>query len=815
MPIGQIEPAVRAEHLVLRGRVQGFGVRPAIARLAGESALAGSVCNTAEGVRIEIEGPESAVRTFGDRLIGALPPGAVVERLERSRGVATGRGGFRIEDSRVAGPMAAVVPTDRASCPRCFAEVHQRQDRRFRYPFTTCTACGPRYSIIDAMPYDRQRTSMNAFDLCDDCGREHDDLHDRRLHSQTNACPSCGPCVWLMGGGVESGLRGDEAIDRAVAAIGRGLIVGLKGIGGYQWLVDATDAAGVRRLRGIKGRPSKPLAVMVADLQTATSLGFGGQASAVSDEQAVVSDEQAAERGGEFATAERQWLRSPANPIVILRRREEFDWAVPVCGALKTIGVMLPSTPLHDLLARRCARPLVVTSGNLEGDPIEFETPGDASVGRPDLGGDTAVTGEGPDVWLEHDRRIARPIDDSVVRVAAGHAIGIRLGRGLAPYALDIPTEMLKAAEGGGPLLAVGGHQKVAVSVYNGAQAVLGPHLGDLETLAARQRFERHVDSFCELYQMRPGMLVHDRHPDYFTTRWAGERGLPTFAVQHHHAHVVAMMIEQRWLDREVLGVAWDGTGYGDDGTIWGGEFLVAGPRSYRRVGHLLPFPLVGGELAVREPWRVAVSLVHQTLGAEAASRLRFDGIDPVTVGRLVSMLGRPADRCDGPVRRTTSVGRLCDGVAALVLGVAKNGHDGQAATLLESACDVEAEGVDEAEGGYVIPLIDDAMIRCDWRPMIEAIVADLAAGIDGGVIACRFHRGLARSIHEMSRRFADLPLVLAGGCFQNRVLVEAVVEGDTGARRPLGIPGIIPPGDGGLSAGQLAVAIARRGAPA
>ena len=395
---------------------------------------------------------------------------------------------------------------------------------------------------------------------------------------------------------------------------------------------------------------------------------------------------------------ERQWLRSAANPIVILRRREDIDWAVAVAGTSETIGVMLPSTPLHDLLARRFAGPLVVTSGNLEGDPIEFESPDDTAARQPEFGGDTSVTGQGPDVWLEHDRRIVRPIDDSVVRVVAGRAVGIRLGRGLAPLTLEIPKAMLEAAERDGPLLAVGGHQKVAVAVYNGVQAVLGPHLGDLATLATRDRFERQVDAFCDLYQMRPRMVIHDRHPDYFSTRWAsergraGERGLPTLAVQHHHAHVVAMMIEHRWLDREVLGVAWDGTGYGDDGTVWGGEFLVADARGYRRVAHLLPFPLVGGDSAVREPWRVAVSLIHQTLGPEAASRLRFDGIDRMPVERLVTILSRSGDRHDGPVHKTTSVGRLCDGVAAIVLGIAKNGHDGEAATLLESACDI---GVD------------------------------------------------------------------------------------------------------------------------
>lgn len=808
MPSVPIDPPLRARRLVLQGRVQGLGVRPAIARLAADLSLAGSVCNSAQGVLVEIEGTGAAVQAFVERLGDSLPPGAVVDRCQQTDDSPSGRVGFMIAHSRDSGPRATPVPVDLAACPQCLAEVQDPHDRRADYPLTTCTACGPRYSIIEAMPYDRQGTTMAVFQPCGPCDQEYACPQDRRFHSQTNACPNCGPRLCLITSDGRLEARDAEAIQRAVQWLQRGLIVGLRGIGGYQWLVDAQNIEAVRRLRALKARPSKPLAVMVADLESAAALL--PTAARQPDQRSPGPGSEASQPATTTVSQPHQWLLAPANPIVILPRRQGLPWASEVCGPVETIGVMLPATPLHATLARRLAHPVVVTSGNLEGDPIQYKRlarcDAAAQAVQPGAEVDSVPSCQGPDAWLEHDRRIARPIDDSVVRVIGGRAAGIRLGRGLAPLQLDIPAEMLRAAKPRGPLLAVGGHQKVALAAFNGAQAVLGPHLGDLGTLAARRRFTEQVTALCDLYQMRPGLLVHDRHPDYFSTRWAAEQRLATLAVQHHHAHIVATMIEHGWLDRQVLGVAWDGTGYGDDGTIWGGEFLLSTATGFRRVGHLLPFWLVGGERAVRQPWRVAVSLVQRSLGAEAAAGLVFDGVAPAMVQQMVAQLDRPAGRASAAMM-TSSVGRLCDGVAALVLGIAENRHDGQAAMLWEAA------GRGEVCKPYAMPLIAGPVWQLDWRPMIAAILGDLASGVSATVISDRFHQGLAGAILDFSRRFADLPLLLAGGCFQNRLLVEYLVQRDQGSDRPLGTPGLIPVSDGGLAAGQLAVAIARAGA--
>jgi hydrogenase maturation protein HypF len=445
---------------------------------------------------------------------------------------------------------------------------------------------------------------------------------------------------------------------------------------------------------------------------------------------------------------------------------------------------MLPTTPLHWLLLRKCRRPLVVTSGNLEGEPLVFRH--DEAVCR---------LRDVADLWLEHDRPILRPIDDGVVRLIAGRTATIRLARGYAPLPLALDVRE--------PALALGGHQKVALALTNGTQAVLGPHVGDLDTLASRERLLEQIGAMAQLYGVRPECWAVDKHPDYFTTQWAlSQHGL-TRSVQHHHAHVVAGMLEHGWLDREVLGVAFDGTGYGADGTIWGGEFLRATATGFTRVGRLRPFGLPGGERAVREPWRVAVSLVEQAAGTEEARRLVFPYSNDAAkcdASRLVGILHSPRF---SPI--TSSAGRLFDGIAALALGTSHCQFEGQAAMLLEAVCDRE-EG-----GNYSIPRCSGQPDELDWRPLIVAVLRDRAGGVAPGVIAIRFHRGLAQAVASLCRAHLPLPVVLGGGVFQNRVLVELLTEAFTDTAQPLGLPGQIPVNDGGLAAGQLAVACARR----
>jgi hydrogenase maturation protein HypF len=595
---------------------------------------------------------------------------------------------------------------------------------------------------------------MRQFSMCDDCRSEHNSPDDRHFHAESLACSKCGPQVWSFDARTGTRLRGAGAIEAAARELAAGRIVALRGVGGYQLLVDASDTTEVDRLRERKGRRAKPLAVMVATVDDAARLAH-------------------------IDPVERQVLASPANPIVVLQARSPNGIAPSVSCGMHTLGIMLSTTALHVLLLKAVARPLVATSGNHEGLPLVY----DVSQAEVDLSGVA-------DLWLHHDRPIHAPIDDSVMRVIAGRPVTLRLARGMAPRALDIP--------GFPSAIALGGHFKAAIALSNGHQSVLAPHVGDLDSLDTRQQYVQHVEAVSKLYATCAELVVHDVHPDYFTTHWAESLDIPKTAVWHHHAHVVSGMIEHGWLDREVLGVAFDGTGFGPDDTIWGGEFLLANAREYRRVGHLLPFALPGGESAVREPWRVAVSVVASAVGRAVASRLKFACIPASRVAGALAIMN---SRKWSPV--STSAGRLFDAVAALTLGITHVDFEGQAAMYLEAACDAGAAGV------YDFEIVDAQPLIVDWRPMVRQLLADVRRGEPPPAIATRFHRGLARAVVEVCRRFTNRPVVLTGGVFQNRFLVEHIAE-HFDSRQSLGLPGVIPPGDGGLAAGQLAVAVAR-----
>jgi len=759
------EPAPRtAARFLLTGRVQGIGLRPAVARLAAKLALAGFVGNTRGGVEIHAEGEAENVEQFARELRSNLPAAARMTSLQskvvkprRFDRFTVGRQPNRSDDetsdreSHGGPPLAARVPPDTVTCERCLTEVQDPANRRRGYAFTSCTDCGPRYSIIERMPYERELTSMAGFPLCEACRAEYDSPADRRFHAQTTACSDCGPKVWLRDGSDRVVADQDGALPAAAAALRGGRIVALRGLGGYQLLVDATLQEAVERLRARKQRCGKPLAVMVASLRAARQL--------------VKLDDR-----------EASLLTDAAGPIVVAQLRSDAAIAAPVTGGLNTLGVMLPTTPLHALLVGEAGRPLVCTSGNREGDPLVYES-AEALTRLQSLA----------DLWLEHDRPILRSIDDGVLRVIAGRPVSLRLARGYAPLPLELDCHR--------PLVALSGHPKTAIAICNGSQAILGPHVGDLESTAGRERFLDQLEALTALYGADLHQLACDEHPQYFTTRWAEEHGLAVTRVQHHHAHVAAGMLEHGWLDREVLGVSFDGTGYGRDGTIWGGEFLRSTASGFHRVGHLQPFPLAGGEQAVREPWRVATALVAEAAGAEAASRLVFESGDAKS---LLPILKR---RPFSPL--ATSAGRLFDGIAAIVLGIERSEFEGQAAMLLEAACD------STAHGEYEMPIHAAQPLELDWRPLVRQVLRDRAAGVTPGAMAIRFHRALAAAIVSVCRRYAPLPVVFGGGVFQNRVLVERIAERMDG-QQPRALPGLIPPGDGGLAAGQLAVAAAR-----
>lgn len=747
---------IRAVRVRVFGRVQGLGVRPAAARLAMRLGLAGRAANTGDGLEIELEGAADAVRRYLDEFVDVLPAGAVVDRLHVEPVRPQNLRKFQIAACRDEGAGAAAVPLDRAVCEACMREVRDSTGRRRGYPFTSCTACGPRYSIIEAMPYDRPATTMERFALCPDCSREYRTPADRRFHAQSNACPRCGPQVRLVDAAGRA-VGGDEAVNAAAAALRDGRIVALKGLGGYQLLVDAVNPDAVRRLRERKQRRTKPLAVLVGSLTEAECLAW-------------------------LNDAERRLLADPAGPIVVVRRRSDARLAADVAPGFDTVGLLLPTTPLHALLCDRVGRPLVCTSGNREGEPLAYHD------GR----AESELRGIA-DVWLHHDRAIARPIDDSVVRVIAGSPCFLRLARGYAPHVLPLPSGLLD-----GPIVAFGGEQKAAVALGNGSQAVLGPHVGDLTGAGACERWVEQLDALAALYGVSPDAadVVHDRHPDYFSTGWA-QQFRRRQVVQHHHAHLAAVLLEHGRWHREVLGLSWDGTGYGDDGTVWGGEVLRATAAAYRRTARLRPFPLVGGAAAIREPWRAATALVNEALGSEAATLIEWPEISPKQRREVLDVAARPQL---SPT--TSSMGRLFDAVASLTLGVTASDDEGRPAMLLEAACNRDAGGA------YAFARGEDGEL--DWRPVVADVVRDVRGGAAPGVVAMRFHRAVADLAAALAAAHPELPLVTSGGVFQNGVLGELLAERLADRRSGWLRPQVVPPGDGGLAAGQLAVAAAR-----
>lgn len=755
-----------AVELRVRGVVQGVGFRPFAFRLANKLNLAGWVRNDSHGATVHIEGRAADVLAFHDGLIADIPAPACLEAVEVVPAAPTSATGFRIEPSRAETSIAARVPPDRATCEPCRCEVFDPKNRRFRHPFANCTVCGPRFTIVDALPYDRARTAMNRFALCPACAAEFSDPTDRRFHAQPVACPFCGPVIVTRTAAGDTGV-GDAALALAVGVLRSGGILALKGLGGFQLLVRADDPAAVRRLRVLKRRPSKPLAVMVSSVADARRL-------------AQIDD-----------TEQRQ-LTDPANPIVLLDRLPTAPLANEVSPSIGTVGIVLPTTPLHHLLLGDLDFPVVATSGNASGEPIAL----DGAEAADQLG---AIA----DGFLDHDRPIRRRADDSVVRIIAGRPMVIRLARGYAP--LPLPhLERWAAARNLPCALAVGGQQKVALALWTGTQAVLGPYIGDLDDHRTQAAFQIATEDFTTLYDCRPAVVACDHHPDYATTRWAECSGAEVFRVQHHHAHAVGLMVEHDLLDREVLAFTWDGTGLGDDGTLWGGEVLRVTLTGYTRVASLWPIPLPGGEAAIHEPARIALAIVAAACGVERCltdrQLLERLGLSESAARTLLRMVDREIN-CP----TSTGMGRLFDGLAALVLPLPRVSYEAEAAVRLESIC------TDSSVIPYPISTVfRDGIWRGDWRPLVDAVLNDLCDGVAVGVIAARIHAAVALWADDVADRYRGLPVVLAGGCFQNRRLTQSLRTRLEAAGRIVHQPEQIPGNDGGLAVGQLAVTLAR-----
>ncbi len=747
----------------ISGTVQGVGFRPWVYRLARSAGLSGSVRNDSRGVTIEAFGPAASIEDFVRRLEAAPPPAASIRALTSAAipVVETPRGFSIVASARAAGRQVS-IPPDLATCDDCRREIFDPADRRYRYPFTNCTNCGPRFTIVLDLPYDRPSTTMARFEMCPACRREYEDPGDRRFHAQPNACPDCGPRLELRDADASLEARDDNALRAATRALGRGRIVAVKGLGGFHLMVDARDQAAVERLRRRKHRPGKPLAVMAPDVDAVGRLCFASAPAIAA-------------------------LTSPQAPIALLQRLAGAGLAPAVCADSPYCGVMLPATPLHHLLLADCGFPLVATSGNLSDEPIAIDN--DEALDR--LGGVA-------DLFLLHDRPIARHADDSIVWLPDAEPRALRRARGFAPGAIELDRELPA-------VLALGAHLKNTVALGHGRRVFLSQHIGDMETPQAVAAFERVIADLQRMLGVTADTLAHDLHPDYVSTGWArraAETGLDAVAVQHHHAHLAACLADNGE-PGPALGVIWDGTGYGPDQTIWGGEFLLGDAAGCDRVAHLRPFLLPGGEAAVREPRRVALALLWQLLGAEALER---DELAPIAhlPAKTRPILGRMLERAvSSPA--TTSAGRLFDGVASLLGLRHEVSFEGQAAMALEAVADPSVADA------YPLPVVDGPPLVLDWRPTVEALLAERKRGIHVAVAAARFHNALAAGATEVASRIGVEKVALSGGCFQNCLLTDRLAGGLAAAGlRPL-LHRQVPPNDGGISFGQVAVAAARR----
>lgn len=747
--------------MAYRGAVQGVGFRPFLYRLATELGLTGYVTNTPEGALAEVEGDEQTLERFLVRSAKEAPPRASIQSLEATWLDPAGAGEFVIRPSVQEGARAAFILPDIATCDDCLRELNDPADRRYRYPFLNCTNCGPRFSIILKLPYDRPHTTMGVFAMCDACRREYEDPLDRRFHAQPTACPACGPHLELWDASGEVLAQHDDALAGAVEALKQGRIVAVKGLGGFHLMVDACREDPVRTLRQRKRREAKPLAVMFPHLEAV---------------QAVAH----------LSGREVRSLTGPERPIVLLPKHHRADQilAPSVAPANPQIGAMLPYTPLHHLLLAAFDGPLVATSGNLSDEPICTDE-------REALHRLASIA----DLFLVHNRPIARHVDDSVVRVVAGREQVLRRARGYAPLPVMLPETVP-------PALAVGPHLKCSVALGVGTSAYISQHIGDLDTTAARQAHSRVLRDLPALYEQTPRVIAMDLHPDYAST-FAAQRlarelqteGQPAelMAVQHHYAHVLSCMAEND-LRGPVLGVAWDGTGLGTDGTIWGGEWLLADRSGFERVAHLRPFLLPGGEAAMREPQRSCVGLLFELHGAELLSFLP-EGIPRHSASVWLRMIETRTN-----VAVTTSAGRLFDAVASL-LGVRHvSRFEGQAAMELEWS--MGEEGPEDAYSLEVRP--GESALVVDWEPLVRDIMFHVKGGVDRARVARGFHDALVEGIVEVARRVGQERVVLSGGCFQNRYLTERTWQRLTDEGHRVYIHQRVPPNDGGIALGQL-----------
>jgi hydrogenase maturation protein HypF len=752
---------VRREALAVRGIVQGVGFRPFVYRLATEEHLAGSIGNDTDGVTIEIEGPTGSLDAFLARLRSEAPPLSRIDSVTARDIPPTGDKTFRIVASEVLGRVSTGIPADAATCPDCLRELLSPTDRRYRYPFLNCTNCGPRYTITRRIPYDRPQTSMARFKMCPACQAEYDDPFNRRFHAQPNACWDCGPQLSLVTAD-GTPVSSSDQVAETVARLAAGQILAIKGIGGFHLAVDANNESAVLRLRDRKHRYGKPLAVMVRDLDAARAIC-------------------------DLTEAEEKLLSTPARPIVLVRKRAPSPIAPSVAPGIPWLGLFLPYAPLHHLLfADARIQALVMTSANLSEEPIAIDN--DEARSR---------LANIADAFLLHDREILQRCDDSVTAIVDGAPQLIRRARGFVPLGVPLPLDTP-------PLLAVGGHLKNVFTLARGRFAYQSQHLGDLENLTGLDFFLESLDHLMRTFEVEPETVVHDLHPGYLSTewakQWAADRNLRLIAVQHHHAHIAACMAEHA-IESEVIGLSLDGTGYGTDGRIWGGEVLIASMSSFTRFAHLDYVPMPGSEAAIREPWRMALGHLHHAgFDIESPEILNLVGAKPKEARVIRRMIERQVNT---PL--TSSCGRLFDAVAAVLLQRTNVDYEAQAAIELEGlAVDEPYElAVANCSAGEPITISADPL----WRSLIE----DLRANVPKPRIAAKFHAAVAsvfiRAALQARTVTGIRQVALSGGCMHNRRLARLLRTGLEAEGFQVFQHRGVSPGDGGLSYGQAAVA--------
>ncbi len=771
-------------HITIRGAVQGVGFRPFIYRLATELNLTGWVNNSSQGVYIEVEGNATVLETFLLRIETEKPPAAFIQSLESTFLDVIGYKKFEIRPS-VDGEKTAIVLPDISTCSECLTEIFDKNNPRYNYPFTNCTNCGPRFTIIEALPYDRCNTTMKAFPMCPQCQAEYENPLDRRFHAEPIACPICGPHLELWDKTGQILATHHEALNATVTAICQGKILAIKGLGGFHLMVDARNEEAVKTLRKCKQREEKPFAVMYPCLELIKQDCF-------------------------ISEKEERLLRSPEAPIVLLQRRPNqiSKLAPSLAPGNPYLGVMLPYTPLHHLLTQKLGFPIIATSGNLSDEPICIDE-NDALKRLNHIA----------ELFLIHNRPIKRPVDDSIVRIIADREMVLRRARSYAPLPIFTTISKQKTpvihSIPSPKILAVGAHLKNTIAIAIENQIFLSQHIGDLETNQAFNSFQQTIKNFQELYDFQPSIIACDAHPDYRSSQFARDLNLSIIPVQHHYAHILACMGENQ-IKPPLLGIAWDGTGYGLDNTIWGGEFILIKPDySWQRVAHWRTFPLPGGEKAVKEPRRVAIGLLSEIFGDDLFNNknpelFSLQAFSPRELGVLKTML---AKKINTPI--TSSVGRLFDAIASIINLRQITNFEGQSAMELEFA--LEAIATDESytfnilnnniQPSHTLPNNFSFPLVLDWQPLIMQILDDISKKVPVAIISGKFHNSLIESIISIANIIGEKRVIITGGCFQNKYLTEKTITRLRSANLHPYWHQRIPPNDGSIALGQIIAA--------